>query len=102
MKYYVSMKNAYLIHSGAVWSVVKLDRERKSQHNFRVLAEDMGTPRRKSTCQVQINIIDENDETPRFPEPSYQINVQENLAVGALIGIFFHLFILFLCHSVNG
>lgn len=89
------------MYSGAVWSVAKLDRERKHQYNLRVAAEDMGTERRRSTCQVQINIIDENDEAPRFPEPSYQINVQENLAVGAFIGISYNLILLFLCHSIN-
>lgn len=43
-----------------------LDRERRSQYNLLVVAQDQGLPVHRSTCNLTIFVDDENDNTPIF------------------------------------
>ena len=60
----------------------RLDRERKSHYNFRVVAFDGGTPPLTGVINVLINVQDINDNAPVFPNDTYYVTVPEDMAVG--------------------
>lgn len=56
----------------------KLDFEQQRMHNFSVVAQDQGMPKRSATVQLSITVKDENDNKPRFNSSYFEINVAEN------------------------
>uniref|UniRef100_A0A8C5DML6 Si:ch73-379j16.2 n=1 Tax=Gouania willdenowi TaxID=441366 RepID=A0A8C5DML6_GOUWI len=62
-----------------------LDREQKSKHSFRVTAVDGGKPPRSGTLNVSITVLDINDNRPTFKQDTYQIETNENVAVGRIL-----------------
>jgi hypothetical protein len=61
--------------TGVVEARVPLDRELAARHSIAVLAVDAGTPARTATAIVDVNVLDANDEKPRFDRPSYALQV---------------------------
>lgn len=68
--------------SGAVSTVVVLDRETKDTHVFRVTAVDHGKPRRTAMATLTITVRDTNDHNPVFEQQDYKENIRENLEIG--------------------
>jgi hypothetical protein len=65
--------------SGKVYTSVELNREAQGERlNVTVLAMDAGSPSRNTTCTVSIRIIDMNDNTPIFTQPSIVVKVNEH------------------------
>ncbi|KAG8586145.1 hypothetical protein GDO81_005268 [Engystomops pustulosus] len=62
-----------------------LDREKISEYNLTVVAEDLGSPPYKTIKQYTIRVSDENDNAPVFAKPLYEVSVMENNAPGAYI-----------------
>ncbi|XP_075447166.1 protocadherin-8-like [Ascaphus truei] len=62
-----------------------LDREKIAEYNLTVVAEDLGSPPFKTINQYTIRVSDENDNTPVFAKPAYEVSVLENNAPGAYI-----------------
>ncbi|KAI4877130.1 hypothetical protein NFI96_026473, partial [Prochilodus magdalenae] len=62
-----------------------LDREKISEYNLTVVAEDLGSPPFKTFMQYTIRVKDENDNHPQFSKPVYEISVMENKAPGSYI-----------------
>ncbi|XP_071313489.1 protocadherin alpha-8-like [Trachinotus anak] len=62
-----------------------LDREQKDKHLLFVTAVDGGKPQRSGTLNVSIIVLDSNDNRPMFSQDSYQIEIQENIPVGAAV-----------------
>ncbi|XP_075447164.1 protocadherin-8-like [Ascaphus truei] len=62
-----------------------LDREKIAEYNLTVVAEDLGSPSFKTINQYTIRVSDENDNTPVFAKPAYEVSVLENNAPGAYI-----------------
>ncbi|XP_037637038.1 protocadherin alpha-8-like [Sebastes umbrosus] len=62
-----------------------LDREQQSTHTLLVTAVDGGKPPRSGTLNVSIIVLDSNDNRPMFSQEIYQIEIQENVAVGTSI-----------------
>ncbi|XP_060765539.1 protocadherin alpha-8-like [Neoarius graeffei] len=62
-----------------------LDRERLSQYNITVVANDEGTPSLSSSNVITVHVSDVNDNTPLFPAPVINISVKENSPVGGLL-----------------
>ncbi|XP_068123923.1 protocadherin-8 [Hyperolius riggenbachi] len=62
-----------------------LDREKISEYNLTVVAEDLGSPPFKTIKQYTIRVSDENDNAPVFAKPVYEVSVMENNAPGAYI-----------------
>ena len=60
----------------------------ETMHNvkFTVMATDHGMSPRSSTATVVLNIMDVNDEVPRFYHGSYSFTVRENRLPGAEVG----------------
>nr|XP_015102125.1 cadherin-23 isoform X2 [Vicugna pacos] len=53
------------------------DRERQSFYHLLVTVEDEGTPTLSATTYVYVTIMDENDNTPVFQQPHYEILLDE-------------------------
>ncbi|XP_062576129.1 cadherin EGF LAG seven-pass G-type receptor 2-like isoform X1 [Saccostrea cucullata] len=71
--------------SGVIRVAQKLDRETVAVYNLKAVATDGGVPPRSSTVGVRINIIDINDNPPKFPSKELEIRVPENTPVGSVL-----------------
>ena len=68
-------------HTGQL-SAAPLDHEEHSSYSLTIKAEDQGNPRRSSTCETTIRVIDRNDNDPVFLETKYKARISENVDVG--------------------
>nr|XP_042897100.1 fat-like cadherin-related tumor suppressor homolog isoform X1 [Parasteatoda tepidariorum] len=59
-----------------------LDREKVSNYVLEICAEDSGLPRLSSSCFVNIEVSDINDNPPLFSEDNYTAIVQEGKPLG--------------------
>ncbi|XP_062258828.1 protocadherin-8 [Platichthys flesus] len=73
-------EDSYMIVTAAV-----LDRERISEYNLTVMAEDFGSPPLRRITQYTIRLTDVNDNAPHFAKAVYEVSVVENNAPGAYI-----------------
>ncbi|XP_076590810.1 protocadherin Fat 3-like isoform X8 [Chaetodon auriga] len=65
-------------HTGLITTTPrKLDREQQTEHVLEVLVSDGGPTPRQSTVWVMVQVLDENDNKPTFPEKVYQIKLPE-------------------------
>lgn len=62
-----------------------LDRERISEYNLTVMAEDFGSPPLRKITQFTIRVSDENDNAPHFSKSVYEVSVVENNPPGAYV-----------------
>ncbi|XP_030002155.1 protocadherin alpha-8-like [Sphaeramia orbicularis] len=62
-----------------------LDREQRSTHSLLVTALDGGKPPKSGTLNVSIVVLDINDNRPTFGHDPYQIEIYENVSVGATV-----------------
>ncbi|KAH3843290.1 protocadherin-11 X-linked-like [Dreissena polymorpha] len=72
--------------SGGIRAQSVFDRERDSTITFYAYAKDNGLTPRTSTATIQINILDENDNDPKFDRPIYEFKIMENEPMGSRIG----------------
>ncbi|XP_071101001.1 protocadherin Fat 4-like [Haliotis cracherodii] len=61
--------------TGAIGCVIPLDYEEMQQHLIEIKAENPGFPTMSNTVKVEINVEDENDNSPRFDKPNYQSEI---------------------------
>lgn len=73
-------EDSYMIVTAAA-----LDRERISEYNLTVMAEDFGSPPLRKITQYTIRISDENDNAPHFARAVTEVSVVENNPPGAYI-----------------
>ena len=62
-----------------------IDREETPFFVLTVQVEDGGNTSLSSTTQIRVNILDENDQTPKFEPPDYSVAVSENVPVGTSV-----------------
>ncbi|XP_075775493.1 protocadherin Fat 3 isoform X6 [Pelodiscus sinensis] len=55
----------------------KLDREQQAEHFLEVTVTDGGISPKQSTIWVVVQVLDENDNKPQFPEKVYQVKLPE-------------------------
>ena len=73
--------------SGVIKATKKFDREVAGSYRFFVVASDRGKPTsRSSSAEVIVDIVDVNDERPRFEHQTYSLNVDENSPIGTEVG----------------
>lgn len=65
------------------------DFEETPEHEFTVIASDEGSPPLTSSARVRIRITDQNDNSPRFPQPLLVLNVREDSAPRKFLGSFY-------------
>ncbi|XP_059046362.1 cadherin-related tumor suppressor [Achroia grisella] len=68
---------------GILRATGRLDRELKSSYIITVTAKDRGDPPNVTKTKLQINILDENDNSPVFDPKQYSASVPENASIGA-------------------
>ena len=68
------------VHEGYydVVTEIEFDREVKEQHNVTVDCADRGTPKLMSRKTFSVQILDKNDNKPRFYNLPYKCNISEN------------------------
>ncbi|KAL2087592.1 hypothetical protein ACEWY4_016420 [Coilia grayii] len=62
-----------------------LDREERSHHTLILTAIDGGEYPRSGTMQINVKVIDSNDNSPVFEQPSYVVEVPENTPTGRVL-----------------
>ena len=70
-------------NSGQITVLSKLDREFKSHYTAVITVQDCGKPALEVTTRIQVEVLDVNDESPRFASKSYKASLHENIAVGS-------------------
>ena len=63
-----------------------LDRETRTEYQLTVVARDAGSPSRSSSLLVGVSVLDVNDNSPRFVQQDYVIDVLENVAMETVVG----------------
>ena len=63
----------------------ELDRENQALYNLTITASDSGSPPLSSSMAVQINVLDLNDNIPRFEKAVYEMSVLENITVSTVL-----------------
>ena len=63
-----------------------VDFERRAVYSYRVIATDAGQPRRSTASLLDVELIDADDELPRFDVTEYHFLVAENRPVGTEVG----------------
>ncbi|XP_028397675.1 protocadherin Fat 4-like [Dendronephthya gigantea] len=64
--------------TGAIHTLMPLDRESCDFYHFTVLVQDQGNPKLSSTAAVELRILDINDNHPVFYPKEYYVNIQRN------------------------
>lgn len=67
--------------TGEIRSIRPLDREKISQYVLTIKSSDKGSPSQSTSVKVIINILDENDNAPRFSQ-IFSAHVPENSPLG--------------------
>ena len=62
-----------------------LDRENQSSYNLTITASDNGKPPLSSSIEVRIDVLDLNDNKPKFEKTAYEISVYENVTVSTVL-----------------
>ncbi|XP_029952522.1 protocadherin-17 isoform X3 [Salarias fasciatus] len=62
-----------------------LDREERSRHTLILSATDGGEYPRSGTMQINVKVIDSNDNSPVFDQPSYVVEIPENSPPGKVL-----------------
>ncbi len=62
-----------------------LDREQQAEYSLQVVARDGGAPPKYGSVTVLIDVVDANDNSPKFENSSYEVLVGEDLSTGSII-----------------
>ncbi|XP_069458583.1 LOW QUALITY PROTEIN: protocadherin-8-like [Ovis canadensis] len=68
-----------------VVTAASLDRERISEYNLTLVAEDRGAPPLRTVRPYTVRVGDENDNAPLFTRPVYEVSARENNPPGAYL-----------------
>lgn len=68
--------------TGALKLIGELDYEKIKHLWFEVEANDNGNPPLLSKCSVEIDVLDVNDNAPKFVKQFYEVDVFENSVIG--------------------
>jgi len=74
--------------AGLIRTKARIDYEKVHQIKFDVVVKDTGVPQLSSTAQILVNIINVNDNSPKFDitQSEYRLNATENSPKGSSIG----------------
>ena len=81
-----SKKQVYVLKPKTEKSV-KFDRETKDTYQFTLIASDEGQPPQTSEEQFTLNILDQNDNSPKFEKSERTFRIHETRTVGKLATI---------------
>lgn len=72
-------------NNGSLFLIGPLDYEKIPSYRLFVKAQDQGNPPKSNTTSVTINILDSNDNEPKFDVPYYHDFISENIPIGSNI-----------------
>ena len=72
--------------TGEVFLIKPLDFEKTTTYLLNITADDRGSPPQSSVSWLTVNVLDENDNAPKFADQPNTIRVLENVTVGSEIG----------------
>lgn len=72
-------------NTGQITVLTPLDREFRSHYTAVVTAADCGTPALKVSTRITVEVLDENDNSPRFALKLYKASVYENIAKNSVV-----------------
>ncbi|XP_037925112.1 cadherin-related tumor suppressor [Hermetia illucens] len=70
--------------TGEIFTMMRLDREEIAKYELTVEAVDQGMPQLTGSASVIIQILDKNDNPPRFTR-LFSVNVTENAEIGSFV-----------------
>ncbi|KAM6941752.1 protocadherin-23 [Lycodopsis pacificus] len=70
-------------HTGAISTTQVLDREERQNYTLAIQAHDYGPTPLRSSTQLQLVLLDQNDNVPSFTRKSYHASISEGLPAGA-------------------
>ncbi|XP_007941830.1 protocadherin Fat 2 [Orycteropus afer afer] len=73
------------LETGVLSVAAPLDYEATSFYILNVTVYDLGNPQKSSWKLLTVNVIDQNDNAPRFPPGGYQITISEDTEVGSTV-----------------
>ena len=84
-----SQAEYFTIHPkiGTVRAAYVFDYESIQRFEFQIVARDNGDPPKSVVTTLEVNVLDANDESPRFLRSTYEFEVVENQPIGMEIGI---------------
>ncbi|XP_057706808.1 protocadherin alpha-5-like isoform X5 [Corythoichthys intestinalis] len=62
-----------------------LDREKQSLITLTLTAVDGGKPPKSGSLQIRVNVLDVNDNVPRFSKSLYKVRLSENATKGSVV-----------------
>ncbi|XP_066524872.1 protocadherin alpha-8-like [Hoplias malabaricus] len=62
-----------------------LDREKQSRHHLILTAMDGGNPPKSGSMNINITVLDDNDNRPKFSQEIYSVEIQENSPLGSFV-----------------
>uniref|UniRef100_A0A670YW34 FAT atypical cadherin 4 n=1 Tax=Pseudonaja textilis TaxID=8673 RepID=A0A670YW34_PSETE len=71
--------------TGQVTLIGKLDHEATAFYSLTIQAVDSGTDPLSSLSMLNINVLDENDNSPSFPKTVLFVDILENMRIGELV-----------------
>ncbi|XP_047658210.1 protocadherin-1 isoform X2 [Tachysurus fulvidraco] len=74
-------------NTGEVRVMDQLDREQRERYEFHVEASDKGVPSMRGTATVVVNVLDRNDNDPKFMLSGYTFSVLENMPALSPVGM---------------
>ncbi|KAL6472178.1 hypothetical protein MHYP_G00183660 [Metynnis hypsauchen] len=63
----------------------ELDREERKELKLVLIAYDGGSPKKSSTVQIHVSVLDVNDNTPVCKQALYKAEVKENSPIGTVL-----------------
>lgn len=72
-------------NSGNITTVATLDRESIASYTLTVLAIDRGSPAMTASTTVHIEVLNVNDDPPKFEPPVVSVSVDEEIRPGSLV-----------------
>ncbi|XP_012412337.1 protocadherin-1 isoform X2 [Trichechus manatus latirostris] len=73
--------------TGEIRVKTSLDREQRDSYELKVVAADRGSPSLQGTATVLINVLDCNDNDPKFMLSGYNFSVMENMPALSPVGM---------------
>lgn len=73
-------------NNGFLYLKEPLDRETVDKHTLTVQVVDNGSPALTSTATVHVQVLDANDNDPKFEKPTFEFFVPENVEKGHRVG----------------
>lgn len=73
--------------NGEIRVKTSLDREQRDSYELKVVAADRGSPSLQGTATVLVNVLDCNDNDPKFMLSGYNFSVMENMPALSPVGM---------------